>query len=144
MSEDDKPTLELLKLHIGRNRDGAWAILAMKGITLRPRGGQTESFFPIHDDVVVLQSASIGTTTFLLGQSIVPLVAQVPGERVLRCLGTGFFISCSGLLITAAHVITDPIERKYGGVKELDNQTWHLGGLKLGVMIPLNPILWRA
>jgi hypothetical protein len=45
------------------------------------------------------------------------------------------------LLVTAAHVITDPIERQYGRVAELDNRTWHAGDLKLGVMIPLNPLL---
>jgi len=44
------------------------------------------------------------------------------------------------LLVTAAHVITDPIERRYGGIRELDDRTWHLGDLKLGVMIPLNPL----
>ncbi|HZM28239.1 MAG TPA: trypsin-like peptidase domain-containing protein [Gemmatimonadales bacterium] len=82
----------------------------------------------------------MGTIRFALGQSIVPVVAHVPGERVLRCLGTAFFISCTGLLVTAAHVITDPIERRYGDVRELEDRTWHLGELKLGVMIPLNPI----
>ena len=136
-----KPTLELLKLHFGKNKDGKWAIEAMKGIPLRPRGGDGEGFFPIQDDLVVAQPAFLGTIKFVLGQSIVPVVAHVQGERVLRCLGTGFFISCSGLLITAAHVIADPIEGQYGGVKELDNLTWHAGDLKLGVMIPLNPLL---
>jgi hypothetical protein len=45
------------------------------------------------------------------------------------------------LLLTAAHVVTDPIERQYGGVRELDNHSWHLGDLQLGVMRPLNPLL---
>ena len=138
---DAKPTLELLKLHFGKNKDGRWGIEALKSIPLRPRAGDGEGFFPIEEDVVVGQPAFLGTIKFVLGQSIVPIVAHVPGERVLRCLGTGFFISCSGLLVTAAHVITDPIERQYGAVKELDNQTWHVGDLKLGVMIPLNPLL---
>src|SRR5206468_49939 len=117
------------------NKDGRWAIEAMKGIPLRPREGNGEDFFRLQDDLVVAQPAFLGTIKFVLGQSIVPVVAHVQGERVLRCLGTGFFISCSGLLVTAAHVITDPIERQYGGVKELDNLTWHAGDLKLGVMI---------
>jgi hypothetical protein len=142
MSEHEaKPTLELLKLHFGKNKEGRWAIEAMKGIPLRPCDGDGEGFFTIQDDLVAGQPAFLGTIKFVLGQSIVPVVAQVQGERVLRCLGTGFFISCSGLLITAAHVITDPIERQYGGVKELDDLTWHAGDLKLGVMIPLNPLL---
>jgi hypothetical protein len=136
-----KPILELLKLHFGKNKEGRWAIEAMKGIQLRPRDGDGEGFFKIQDDLVAAQPAFLGTIKFVLGQSIVPVVAHVQGERVLRCLGTGFFISCSGLLVTAAHVITDPIERQYGGVKELDDLTWDAGDLKLGVMIPLNPLL---
>jgi hypothetical protein len=140
-----KPTLALLKPQFRKSKDGRWAIEALKSIPLRPRGAhREEGFFPIDDDLVVSQPALIGTIKFLLGQSIVPVVAHVPGERVLRCLGTGFFISCSGLLVTAAHVITDPIERQYGAVKELDNRTWHFGDLKLGVMIPLNPLLQGA
>jgi hypothetical protein len=142
MSEHEaKPTPELLKLHFGKNKEGRWAIEAMTGIPLRPRDGDGEGFFTIQDDLVAAQPAFLGTIKFVLGQSIVPVVAQVQGERVLRCLGTGFFISCSGLLVTAAHVITDPIERQYGGVKELDDLSWHVGDLKLGVMIPINPLL---
>ena len=113
----------------------------MKGIPLHPRGGTREAFFPIPDDLIVAQPAILGTIKFVLGQSIVPVVTHVQGEPVLRCLGTGFFVSCSGLLITAAHVITDPIERQYGSVKEFDDLTWHAHDLHLGVMIPLNPLL---
>src|SRR5437899_5137543 len=139
------PTPAILKAHFHKSPDGGWAIEALKSIPLRPRGGCGENgFFSIDDDLVVVQPAFIGTIKSLLGQSIVPVVAHVPGERVLRCLGTGFFISCSGLLVTAAHVITDPIERQYGSVKELDNRTWHFGNLTLGVMIPLNPVFQGA
>jgi hypothetical protein len=140
-----KPTLALLKTHFRKSKDRGWAIETLKSIPLKPRGGHGENgFFPIDDDLVVAQPAFIGTIKSLLGQSIVPIVAHVPGERVLRCLGTGFFISCSGLLVTAAHVITDPIERQYGSVKELGNRTWHFGNLTLGVMIPLNPVFQGA
>lgn len=135
-----KPVVELLKLHFGKGKDGKWAINAMNSIALTPREDDNESFFAIQDDVVIAQPAFFGTTKFVLGQSIVPVVAQVTGESVLRCLGTGFFISCSGLLVTAAHVITDPIERQYGGITELNDLTWQAGDLQLGVMIPLNPL----
>lgn len=133
--------MELLKVHFGKNRDGKWAIQSLQSIPLKPDGSGQDRLFVIKDDLLVKQPAFLGTIKFVLGQSIVPIVAHVPGERILRCLGTGFFISCTGLLVTAAHVITDPIERKYGGVRELDDRTWHLGDLKLGVMIPLNPLL---
>ena len=135
------PALELLKAYFAKNRDGVWAIRSLISIPLKPRRSDGGSFFTIEDDLVVAQPAFLGTIKFALGQSIVPVVAHVPGEKVLRCLGTGFFISCTGLLLTAAHVITDPIERQYGGVRELDDRTWHFGDLKLGVMIPLNPLL---
>ena len=130
VEHQNNKTLELLKLHFGRNKDGKWAIVAMKNIPLHPCGDTREAFFPIGDAPVVAQPAILGTIKFVLGQSIVPVVTHVQGEPVLRCLGTGFFVSCSGLLITAAHVITDPIERQYGGIKEFDDLTWHAHDLK--------------
>jgi hypothetical protein len=78
-----------------------------------------------------------------MGESIVPVVANVQGENTLRCVGTGFFISCTGLLITAAHVITDPIDRKYVDVSAADDLTWYAHQLNLGVMIPTNPLFQR-
>jgi len=140
MAEKDKPALQLLKLHFGKGKDGEWEIKNLFGMTLRPSVGSDSHFFRIANDLVTQQPSLFGTTTSILGQSVVPLVAHVPGERVLRCLGTGFFVSCSGLLITAAHVVSDPIERQYGGVRELDDRAWQLGNLKLGVMIAINPL----
>ena len=142
MNEPERRSkLELLKLHFDKKKKGKWGIAAMKGIPLIAREGAGDGFFPIQDDLVVAQPAFVGTIKSVLGQSIVPVVAHVQGERLLRCLGTGFFVSCSGLLITAAHVISDPIERQYGGIKELDDLTWHARDLHIGVMIPLNPLL---
>lgn len=140
MADDENQGLELLKLHFGKSKDGRWEIAAMAGIPLKASEDTDEAFFAIRDDLVVAQPALAGTIRFVLGQSIVPIVTHVQGEPVLRCLGTGFFISCTGLLITAAHVITDPIERQYGGIKELDELTWHARDLHIGVMIPLNPM----
>jgi hypothetical protein len=98
-----KSTLAILKTHFRKGKDSGWAIEALKSIPVRPRSGSGEDgFFPIEDDLVVAQPALIGTVKSVLGQSIVPIVAHVPGEQVLRCLGTAFFISCSGLLVTAA------------------------------------------
>jgi hypothetical protein len=102
----------------------------------------------VADDVVSTQASpavgvpflSIGTTQSFLGESVVPIVANVHGENSLRCVGTGFFVSCSGLLITAAHVITDPIERDYGGVIEHDDISWIMKKLNFGVLVPTNPI----
>lgn len=127
--------VQLLKLHFGRDTAGRWSISDMSSLTLKARDASAEAFFAIDDDLVLSQPATFGTTTHFLRQSIVPIVAHVQGENVLRCLGTGFFISCSGLLVTAAHVVTDPIERQYGGLNELDGLTWHTDELHLGVLL---------
>lgn len=132
--------MELLKLLFGSSKEGTWSINSMGSLKIKPKGTD-EDFYLIEDEMAIFQPATFGPTTFFLGQSIVPIVAQVNGESVLRCIGTGFFVSCTGLLITAAHVISDPIERQYGGVKELSDFEWHASELKLGVMIPLNPVL---
>lgn len=65
---------------------------------------------------------------------------MVPGERAMRCLGTGFFVSATGLLITAAHVVIDPIERSYGGVRRIGARGWDFSALNLGVMVATNPL----
>lgn len=90
---------------------GEWKIAAMQGIDLNAHPVDPPAFFRLQDDIIAAQPAFLGSKSFVLGQSVVPVVAHVQGERTLRCVGTGFFVSCSGLLITAAHVITDPIER---------------------------------
>jgi len=80
-------------------------------MTLRPKAGETDSdFFEIDDDIFLVQPNIMGTIHAFLGESIVPIVSRVHRESLLRCIGTGFFISCSGLLVTASHVITDPID----------------------------------
>ena len=144
MTEQEEPLLQLLKLHFSGQKDGVWTGDAIFPLTLRSSGGNDRSFFRIKNDPVVQQPALLGTTSYFLGQSIVPLVTQVPGEPVLKCLGTAFFISCSGLLVTAAHLIADLIQRQRGRFRELDDRSWHLGALKLGVMVPLNPFLQGA
>lgn len=128
----------------------------MQGIYLRPRQDPArEDLFEIADELLVIQPNIVGTTTDILGQSIVPIVTHSHGELEMRCLGTGFFVSCSGLLITAAHVITDPITRTDGGAKPVNDRNWQLENGSLGVMVRLpslppesryifRPIEWAA
>lgn len=132
--------MEILKLFFGRREDGVWAIQSLKPVAINPVAGAEPDFYAIENNLFVGDIPFIGTIHSILGQSIVPIVAHVPGETVLRCLGTGYFVSCSGLMITAAHVISDPIERAYGGVAEVDEGSWHLGEMKLGVMLPTSPL----
>jgi hypothetical protein len=155
MPEEQKK-VGLLKTFFWRNPLGQWEIQAMQGIYLRPRQNSgCEDFFEIADELLVIQPNIIGTTTGILGQSIVPIVAHSHGELEMRCLGTGFFISCSGLLITAAHVITDPITSRNGFAKPVDDRNWQLEDGSLGVMVRLpslppesryifRPIEWAA
>ena len=130
--------LGLLKTFFQRDPRGYWGIQAMQGIYLRPRQDSGhDDFFAIDDELLVIQPNIAGTTTGILGQSIVPIVAHSHGELEMRCLGTGFFVSCSGLLITAAHVITDPITRKDAYAKPIDDRNWQLENGSLGVMVRL-------
>lgn len=132
--------MEILKLFFGRRGDGAWQIESMKGIPLNAVGESDANYYAVENDIFLADLPHGGTVRSLVGQSIVPIVANVTGQNSFRCLGTGFFISCTGLLITAAHVITDPIDRKYGDVSELNDLTFHARNLKLGVMVPTNPL----
>ena len=131
----------IFKLFMNRRNDGAWQIAAMKGIDLKAKELIDPDHYAIDDAAMVWQQPPmIGTVGSLIGESIVPIVANVTGENTFRCIGTGFFVSCSGLLITAAHVVTDPIESKYGGIKELDDLTIYAQDLSFGVLVANNPI----
>ncbi|NJO34756.1 MAG: trypsin-like peptidase domain-containing protein [Rhodospirillales bacterium] len=124
----------------GKPDNGVWAIQNLESIELQPADGD-DRFFRVKDDLFLAQPNIIGTIRWVLGQSTVPMVAHIDGEPILRCLGTGFFVSCSGLLITAAHVVAEVLDKKYGAVKEVDDRTWYLGGMKLGVMVPINHVM---
>jgi hypothetical protein len=130
--------MEILKLFWQRSDKGEWAITEMKG---HLRGAAQENYFAADNGIFVGQRPPfVGTTRSVMGESVVPIVALLKDEPTLRRIGTGFFVSCSGFLITAAHVITDPVEQKYGKVLELDDQL-HASNISLGVLIPTNPIV---
>jgi hypothetical protein len=113
----------------------------MQGLDLLGQEQLGADFFPVDNDIVVTQAPPIADTIrSVMGESIVPVVAMLPDENKVRCIGTAFFISCTGLLITAAHVITDPIDRNYGQVKESDDLTLRAHKLNFGVLVPNNPL----
>lgn len=143
--------MKILKTFWQRRSDGVWQGVAIKGLDLKGERETRDDLFRVQEDIVLTQATpgpgipfqSVGTIRSFVGESVVPIVANVRGENRLRCVGTGFFVSCTGLPITAAHVITDPIERKYGGVTEQDDVTWLMRQLNFGVLVPTNPIFQR-
>uniref|UniRef100_A0A9E8CS84 Serine protease n=1 Tax=Bosea sp. NBC_00436 TaxID=2969620 RepID=A0A9E8CS84_9HYPH len=140
--------MEILKLFFGV-REGRYAIQSMAPMKLEPADGHSHPFYKLKDGLFHAQGIinglpNVGLFTEVLGQSIVPIVAQVPGEACLRCLGTGFFISCTGLLVTAAHVVADPIEREYGQAERLIGNKYVMRDIKIGIMIPVNSLFFQT
>ncbi len=149
-------TLGILKSIWSKDASGRWIVHDLKGIDLNPQDGFGKDYFKIQNDMNLLTQSpgplkgldlfsSFGDTDFLLKQSIVPIVAYNADDREIRCIGTGFFISASGYLMTAAHVLRDPVDEKYTDVKQVGDNTFRLGeGLRLGALIPPNPAMQSA
>jgi hypothetical protein len=140
----------ILKTIWSKQRDGRWGIQGIKSLTLTPKEGQESDYFSFNGELELMTHTpsglspqelfrSFGTTDFLLKQSIVPVVAWAHDESVMRAIGTGFFVSCTGYLMTACHVILDPEEQGYGRVRRDGNRLSLLDGLHMGVLVPLNP-----
>ncbi|BAT61087.1 hypothetical protein GJW-30_1_03638 [Variibacter gotjawalensis] len=135
---------------------GQWAVKGMKGIDLVPREGAPANYFKIANQLTLMTDrpgdfmsnfffTTFGTTEFIVRQSIVPVVAWNDGDEEMRCIGTGFFISASGLLMTAAHVFRDPVDENYSSVTEVAEAAHQLGsGLRFGILLPANPAMRNA
>jgi hypothetical protein len=140
----------ILKSLWSRRPDGQWAITDLKGLILKPVAGSDPGFFRFERQMELMTERpsrnihdvfrSVGSNDFLLAQSILPVVAWADGENAVRCIGTAYLISCTGYLITAAHVLLDPVERGYGKVARNGNLLEPGPGLHMGVFVPLNPM----
>jgi hypothetical protein len=143
-----QPPIGILKSLWSRQPNGRWGVTDLKGLSLHPRSGFEPDYFTFESSMEQMTStpsanlqemfASFGPTDFLMKQSVVPVVAWKDGDPFIRCIGTASVISCSGYLLTAAHVIMDLYDSGYGATKEggrlcLDE------GLQFGVFIPMNP-----
>jgi len=138
----------ILKSLWARQPDGRWGVTDIKGIYLKPKPGFDTSYFAFESEMELMtttpsrnfheMSASFGTTDFLMKQSVVPVVAWNNGDPAIRCIGTDSIISCSGYVLTAAHVIMDPYESGYGASLVGGQLKWH-DGFNFGVLIPINP-----
>lgn len=155
MAQSDADQIGILKSMWKKNEAGKWVIHDMHGVDLKPRDGFAADYFKIKDEMVLLTQrpgpvfnnlfASFGMTEFLVRQSIVPVVAWNDGDEEIRCIGTGFFISASGLLLTAAHVLRDPVDEKYSTITEIDKNNHRLSDtLHFGVLLPVNPAMRTA
>ncbi|NVO13268.1 MAG: trypsin-like peptidase domain-containing protein [Rhodoplanes sp.] len=122
---------------------------------MKPRQGFEADYFKIKDEMVLLTErpgpvirdffATFGHTEFLIRQSIVPIVAWNDGDRGIRCIGTGFFISASGFLMTAAHVVRDPIDDEYASFTQIADKAFKFDkSLHMGVLLPANPAMRTA
>lgn len=137
--------ISILKTLWSRHNDGQWEISGMKSLELAADSKDVDRYFVLHGDIQLMTNrpngnledmmSSFGTTDFLMQQSIVPVVAWLEGEHAIRCIGTASIISCTGYLLTAAHVLMDPIESGYGATR--DGQQVRLSdNLNFGVLMP--------
>lgn len=145
----------ILKSIWKKNQAGVWVGHDLATIDLKPRNGFSKEYFKIENTVHLMTQrpgpimsnffATFGTSEFLVRQSIVPIVAWSDGDKEVRCIGTGFFISASGLLLTAAHVLRDPVEGNYASVTKLDDKSHsRIENLHFGVLLPANPAMKGA
>ncbi|MGQ0565375.1 MAG: trypsin-like peptidase domain-containing protein [Gemmobacter sp.] len=125
--------------------DGVWAIRSISGVKLSSSDQSGEKYFVLGGDFQLMTStpdgtivdalSSMGTADFLMQQSIVPVVAWLKSDSSIRCIGTGSIISCTGYLLTAAHVLMDPFEGGYGATYDGRQFKWR-EDLNFGVLIP--------
>ena len=145
----------ILKSIWRKNTAGVWATHDLASIDLIPKKGYPKDYFKIEDKVNLMTQrpgqvmdnffATFGTTEFLVRQSIVPIVAWIEGDEEIRCIGTGFFISASGILITATHVLRDPVDESYSSFTQVGERVHKFGeDLHFGALLPTNPAMKNA
>lgn len=140
-----KSPIEILKTLWVRRPDGLWAISDMKGLKIKNDNNLGERYFLLRGDIELMTDrpngrftdvlSLFGTTEYLIQQSIVPVVSWLEGEHKIKCIGTASIISCTGYLITAAHVLLDPLEAGYGATR-IAGSVKHRDNLNFGVLIP--------
>jgi hypothetical protein len=145
----------LLKSIWRKDDKGVWIVHDSQALTLKPRVGDDARYFKLQGDVNLLTSqpgkifenvfATFGTTEFLVRQSIVPIVSWRDGDTEARAIGTGFFVSASGLLMTAAHVIRDPVDEGHTKLTPMGERAFKLDeSLRFGIILPANPAMRGA
>jgi hypothetical protein len=147
--------IAILKSVWRKDEKRAWMVHDSQTLTLKPRVGFDARYFKVKNDVNLLTShpgkifenvfATFGTTEFLVRQSIVPIVSWHDGDTEARSIGTGFFISASGLLMTAAHVIRDPVDEGHTQLTPMGEGSFKFDeSLRFGIILPANPAMKNA
>lgn len=155
MADDQTEKIGILKSIWRKDDAGKWIVHDLQNIDLEPQEGFDRDYFKIRSELNLLTQrpgavfnnifATFGTTEFLVRQSIVPIVAWNDGDQEIKSIGTGFFVSASGLLLTAAHVIRDPIDEKYTSITAVGQNSHRLGeNLRYGILLPANPAMKGA
>jgi hypothetical protein len=155
MPQDPRDALGVLKTIWRRDAEGKWCVHDLQPIDLKPRMGDDANYFRIENDLNMMTQrpgpifdnlfATFGSAEFLLRQSIVPIVAWNNGDEEMRCIGTGFFISASGLLLTAGHVMRDPVDEGYTALTPIGERVYRTDdSLRFGVILPINPAMRNA
>lgn len=150
MENQQEDSIGILKTIWNKNDKDIWTGYDLKSIYLKPRKGFSKDYFKLENELSLMTNkpgpimnnlfATFGTTEFLVRQSIVPVVAWNDGDEEIRCIGTGFFISASGLLMTAAHVLRDPVDENYTTFTQLGKSSHKFNdSLHFGVLLPGNP-----
>lgn len=137
--------ISILKTLWSRSEDDQWKINKLVELQLSSGSADEEHFFVLQGDVQLMTNSPnsgiddamsmLGPPGFLMQQSIVPVVAWLEGETSIKCIGTASIISCTGYLLTAAHVLMDPFESGYGAMRDGD-QIRMYENLNFGVLIP--------
>lgn len=155
MAHSQTENIGILKSIWKKNKADIWCVHDLQSIDLKPRVGFGKDYFKIENEINLLTQSpgqvfedffsTFGTTEFLVRQSIVPVVAWNEGDKEMRSIGTGFFISATGLLLTAAHVLRDPVDEGYTSLTQVEKNSFELDkSLRFGVMLPANPAMKGA
>jgi hypothetical protein len=146
--QDKIPKISILKSIWSRRPDGIWYGHDLKGIDLKPRPGFASDYFLFESEIELMTHtpsrnihealASFGSTDFLMKQSVVPVVVWQEEDQFIRCVGTASVISCSGYVMTAAHVLLDPFDSGRGGMRK-GNGLQFAETLHFGVFMPTSP-----
>lgn len=147
---DIRPPISIIKTLWTRSEKDRWRIRHLNSLDLRPKDGFSDDYFAFETELQMMASenvgnieeflSSVGPTDFLLKQSIVPVVAWYEGDSSIRVIGTASIISCTGYVVTAAHVLLDPFERGHRSRSPSETAKHPPDELNFGVIIPNSPL----